>query len=283
MGIYKDMDLTYDLKMLHPTLETRLGKAYEYGEYARLDSAQKAAWDTHYQPIIDQFIEADLQGRELAEWKYQRYMRDYAKTVQSLDENVGRLLDYLEECGMLENTVIFYTSDQGFYMGEHGWFDKRFMYEESFSTPLVMHLPERFKRRGTIDQLVQNIDFAPTMLDIAGIEIPSDMQGVSLLPLLKRDRAPRDWRKSLYYHYHEFPGEHAVRRHYGVKTERYKLIHFYGEDIDEWELFDLESDPLEMNNLYGEPGNELLVNDLKAELKRLQILYEDPVLKEYPL
>jgi arylsulfatase A-like enzyme len=121
------------------------------------------------------------------------------------------------------------------------------------------------------------------MLDIAGIEIPSDMQGVSLLPLLKRDRAPRDWRKSLYYHYHEFPGEHAVRRHYGVKTERYKLIHFYGEDIDEWELFDLESDPLEMNNLYGEPGNELLVNDLKAELKRLQILYEDPVLKEYPL
>ena len=147
MGIYKDMDLTYDLKMLHPTLETRLGKAYEYGEYARLDSAQKAAWDTHYQPIIDQFIEADLQGRELAEWKYQRYMRDYAKTVQSLDENVGRLLDYLEENGMLENTVIFYTSDQGFYMGEHGWFDKRFMYEESFSTPLVMHLPKRFKKR----------------------------------------------------------------------------------------------------------------------------------------
>ncbi len=284
MSISKDMDLTYDLKMLHPTLETRLGKAYyKHGEYARLDSAQRVAWDTHYQPIIDQFVKADLQGRDLAEWKYQRYMRDYAKTVKSLDENVGRLLDYLEESGMLDNTVIFYTSDQGFYMGEHGWFDKRFMYEESFSTPLVMRLPERFEKRGAIDELVQNIDFAPTMLDIAGIEIPSDIQGVSLLSLLKDDRTPRNWRKSLYYHYHEFPGEHAVRRHYGVKTEQYKLIHFYGDDIDEWELFDLESDPLEMNNMYGQPGNESLVNELKAELKRLQILYEDPILEKYPL
>lgn len=283
MGIYKDMDVTYDLKMLHPALETRLGNAYEHGEYARLDSAQKAAWDAHYQPIIDRFIEADLQGGELADWKYQRYMRDYAKTVQSLDENVGRLLDYLEENGLLENTVVIYTSDQGFYMGEHGWFDKRFMYEESFSTPLVMRLPEHFKKRGAIDQLMQNIDFAPTMLDMAGIDIPSDMQGVSLLPLLEDNRAPRDWRKSLYYHYYEFPGEHAVRRHYGVKTERYKLIHFYGEDIDEWELFDLETDPLEMNNRYGEPDNEALVNELKAELKRLQIMYQDPILKKYPL
>ena len=130
---------------------------------------------------------------------------------------------------------------------------------------------------------MQNIDFAPTMLDMAGIEIPLDMQGVSLLPLLKSDRAPRDWRKSLYYHYYEFPGVHAVRPHYGVKMGRYKLIHFYGEEIDEWELFDLESDPLEMNNIYGEPGNEALVKELKAELKRLQIMYEDPILEKYPL
>ncbi len=282
MSIDKDMDLTNDLKILHPDVQTRLAKAYELGEYARLDSAQKAAWDKHYQPIIDEFVAADLQGKELAEWKYQRYMRDYAKTIQSLDENIGRLLDYLEENNMLENTVIIYTSDQGFYMGEHGWFDKRFMYEESFSTPLVMHLPSRFKKQGEIKELVQNIDFAPTMLALAGVEIPSDMQGVSLQPLLENDKAPADWRKSLYYHYYEYPGEHEVRRHYGVRTERHKLIHFY-DDIDEWELFDLQTDPMEMDNLYGKPGHESITNELKAELKRLQIQYEDPILEKYPL
>lgn len=282
MSIEKDMDLTYDLKILHPDVQTWLAKAYERGEYARLDSLQKAAWDKHYQPIIDEFVAVGLQGKELAEWKYQRYMRDYAKAIQSLDENIGRLLDYLEENNMVENTVIIYTSDQGFYMGEHGWFDKRFMYEESFSTPLVMRLPSRFKKQGEIKELVQNIDFAPTMLALASVEIPSDIQGVSLLPLLENDKAPTGWRKSLYYHYYEYPGEHGVRRHYGIRTERYKLIHFY-DDIDEWELFDLQTDPREMDNLYGKPGNESIVNELKAELKRLQIQYEDPVLEKYPL
>lgn len=277
-----DMDIVNDLKMLHPDVNTRLSKAYENGEYARLNPAQKAAWDKHYQPIIDKFYQDDLEGKELALWKYQRYMTDYAKTVKSLDENVGRVLDYLEKNNMLENTVIFYTSDQGFYMGEHGWFDKRFMYEESFSTPLLMRFPSKYKRKGQIEELVQNIDFAPTMLDIAGVEPPADIQGISLLPLLSDEKSPAEWRKSLYYHYYEFPGEHAVKRHYGVRTDRYKLIHFY-HDIDSWELYDLQNDIQEMNNLYGNPAYESIVAELKAELKHLQEEYDDPIREQFPL
>jgi arylsulfatase A-like enzyme len=276
------MVIVNDLKMLRPGVETRLSNSYINGEYNRLNPEQKAAWDAHYQPIIDDFYEAGLTGKELAEWKYQRYMRDYSKTIQSLDENVGRVLDYLEENKMMENTVIINTSDQGFYMGEHGWFDKRFMYEESFSTPLVMHLPSRFKKQGVIDALVQNIDFAPTMLEIAEIDIPSDIQGVSLIPLLENSEAPVEWRKSLYYHYYEFPGEHAVKKHYGVKTERYKLIHFY-DDIDEWELYDLYTDPSEMNNLYGEPNHAEITAELMEELRKLQEQYEDPIREKYPI
>ena len=202
-------------------------------------------------------------------------MRDYLKVVKSLDDNVGKLLDELEKEGLLENTLVVYASDQGFYMGEHGWFDKRFMYEESMRTPLIMRLPEGFNRRGDIPQLVQNIDYAPTFLDLAGLPIPDDMQGVSLLPLLRGEN-PADWRKSLYYHYYEYPAEHAVRRHYGVRTERYKLIHFY-QDIDSWELFDLQEDPMEMHNLYGRPGTEDLTRELKTELGRLQLQYDDPI------
>ncbi len=202
-------------------------------------------------------------------------MRDYAKVVKSLDDNVGRLLEELEKEGLLENTLVVYASDQGFYMGEHGWFDKRFMYEESMRTPLIMRLPEGFDRRGDIAQLVQNIDYTPTFLDLAGLPIPEDIQGVSLLPLLKGEN-PSDWRKSLYYHYYEYPAEHAVRRHYGVRTERYKLMHFY-QDIDAWELYDLQEDPTEMHNLYGQPGTEELTKELKAELESLQVQYDDPV------
>ena len=176
---------------------------------------------------------------------------------------------------MLDNTLVVYTSDQGFYMGEHGWFDKRFMYEESMRTPLVMRLPKDFQTRGDIPQLVQNIDYAPTFLDLAGAPIPDDIQGVSLLPLLRGEK-PADWRKSLYYHFYEYPAEHMVKRHYGVRTERYKLIHFYN-DIDEWELYDLQEDPTEMHNLYGQPGYEQVTEDLRAELKKLQAQYQDPI------
>ena len=279
MSIDKDMTLTYDLKMLDDEVDDHYRSLYirendTAGTYGRMNEAQKAAWNRHYQPIIDKFKKDKLTGKALAEWKYQRYISDYLKTVKSLDDHVGRLLDELEKEGLLDNTLIIYASDQGFYMGEHGWFDKRFMYEESMRTPLVMRLPAGYECRGEIGQMVQNIDYAPTFLEMAGLPVPADMQGVSLLPLLKGE-TPENWRKSLYYHYYEYPAEHSVKRHYGVRTERYKLIRFYN-DIDEWELFDLKEDPHEMNNLYGKPGTEKITEEMKTELKRLQEYYDDP-------
>lgn len=280
MSIFKDMDLVYDLKMAdkEDEIHTQTGlEGHGRSMYGRLNPDQKRAWDAYYDPIIADFKARKPTGRDLAEWKYQRYMHDYVSVIHSIDRNVGRVLDYLERSGLLENTLVVYTSDQGFYMGEHGWFDKRFMYEESFRTPLLMRLPGG--KRGDIGQMVQNIDYAPTILDLAGAEIPDDIQGVSLLPLLRGEK-PKEWRKSLYYHYYEFPAEHAVKRHYGVRTERHKLIHYYN-DIDEWELFDLEKDPAEMRNLYGKPGYEKVTSQLREELKRLQLQYDDPI--EYKL
>ena len=281
MSIFKDMDLLYDLKMYRPDKESfpnkGLKQLYE-GMYGRLDPDQKAAWDRFYDPIIEDFYQQNLSGKELAEWKFQRYMRDYLKTLKSLDDNVGRVLDYLDKSGLSENTLVVYTSDQGFYMGEHGWFDKRFMYEESFHTPLLMRLPGGAK--GTIDEMVQNIDYTPTFLELAGAEIPEDIQGVSLLPLLKGEH-PKDWRKSLYYHYYEYPAEHMVKKHYGVRNERYKLIHFYN-DIDVWELYDLQEDPTEMHNLYGQSGYEEVTKEMMQELLKLQEQYDDPIRFDYP-
>ena len=274
MSIAKDMDLIYDNKMNRPDKVTPLKERYE-SYVGRLNPEDRKVYDAFYEPIIEDFYKRNLQGKELAEWKYQRYMRDYSKVVKSLDDNVGRVLDYLEEKGLLDNTLVVYTSDQGFWMGEHGWFDKRFMYEESFHTPLIMHLPKDFKAKGEISQMVQNIDYAPTFLELAGAPIPDDIQGVSLVPLLKGEK-PADWRTSLYYHFYEFPAEHMVKRHYGVRTERYKLIHFYN-DIDEWELYDLQEDPSEMHNLYGKPGYENITADLRKELLRLQTQYQDPI------
>ena len=274
MSVVKDMDMIYDLKMLRSDKNSRLKSLYEKF-LGRMDEGQRAAWDKFYAPIIEDFYKQNLQGKELANWKFQRYMRDYMKTVKSLDDNVGRVLDYLKEKGLLDNTLVVYTSDQGFYMGEHGWFDKRFMYEESMRTPLIMRLPKGFDRRGDITEMVQNIDYAPTFLELAGVEIPSDIQGVSLVPLLK-GKQPENWRKALYYHFYEYPAEHMVKRHYGVRTERYKLIHFYN-DINWWELYDMKTDPSEMHNLYGQPEYESVVNELKEELQKLQEQYNDPV------
>lgn len=273
MSIDKDMDLIYDLKMLREDKDSRLKNTY-LGILNCMTPEERQQWDNFYNPIIEDFYKKDLKGKELAEWKFQRYMKDYAKTLKSLDDNVGRVLDYLEEHGLTENTIIIYTSDQGFYMGEHGWFDKRFMYEESMHTPLIMKLPKDFNRKGEIKEMVQNIDYAPTFLDLAGVEIPSDIQGVSLLPLLKSDDSPKSWRKALYYHYYEFPAEHMVKRHYGIRTEKYKLIHFYN-DIDKWELYDLEKDPKEMNNLYDNPEMNETVKELKKQLIELQKQYND--------
>ena len=203
------------------------------------------------------------------------------KVLKSLDDNVGRVLDYLEEHDLLDNTLVVYTSDQGFYMGEHGWFDKRFMYNESYHTPLVMRLPKGYERRGDVDEMVQNIDYAPTFMQLAGVEVPSDIQGESLVPLLRGEK-PEKWRDQLYYHYHEYPAEHAVKRHYGVSTDRYKLIHFYN-DIDEWELYDLQEDPSEMNNIYGKPGTETITAEMMERLRRAQEQYDDPIRHQFPI
>ncbi len=273
MSIAADMDLTYDLKMLHDDLPATPLKGTYLGIRGTMTEDERQAWDAFYGPIIDDFLSSEPEGKELAEWKYQRYMRDYAKTLKSLDDNVGRVLDYLEQEGLMDNTLVIYTSDQGFYMGEHGWFDKRFMYEESMHMPLVMHLPKDFKRSGRVDEMVQNIDFAPTFLELAGVTVPDDIQGRSMLPLLRGDSVA-DWRGSLYYHYYEYPAEHMVKRHYGVRTERYKLIHFY-DDIDTWELYDLQADPHEMHNAYADPAMRPVIEQLRNELVKLQTQYAD--------
>ena len=280
MSILKDMDLIYDVHLYLPGKKSPLLGTY-LSMLSRMTTEEQVAWNGFYAPLALDFYSRNLKGKELAEYKYQRYMRDYAKVVKSLDDNVGRVLDYLQSKGLLKNTLVVYTSDQGFYMGEHGWFDKRFMYEESLNTPLVMLLPEGLNARGTIHEMVQNIDYAPTFLDLAGVPIPEDIQGISLLPLLK-GKHPRNWRKSIYYHFYEYPAEHAVKRHYGVRNSRYKLIHFYN-DIDEWELYDLENDPHELNNLYGKPGTEKITQQMRKELIKLQEQYDDPIRLEYPL
>lgn len=278
MSIAKDMDLVYDLKLADKenTIHSRLEEAGR-NMNNHMTPEQRAAWDKHYDPIIKEFKKANLSGKALAEWKYRQYLRDYLRVIHSVDRNVGRVLEYLEKAGLLENTMVVYTSDQGFYMGEHGWFDKRFMYEESFRTPLLVRLPGG--KKGDINQMVQNIDYGPTILDLAGVEIPTDMHGVSFLPLLRGEEV-HDWRNSLYYHYYEYPAEHAVKRHYGIRTDRYKLIHFYN-DIDCWELYDLQNDPTEMNNLYGQPGTKELAQGLKKRLIDLQIQYADTNAMQY--
>lgn len=283
MNIFEDMDLVYDLKMADKGNEIHTDmdglEAIGRDMYSRVDAPgrmtaeQKKAWDRYFDPIIADFKEQKFTDEQLAVWKYQRYMRDYMSVINSVDRNIGRVLDYLEQQGLLDNTIVVYTSDQGFYMGEHGWFDKRFMYQESYRTPLVVRFPGGKHR--VINQMVQNIDHAATFLELAGVNIPEDIQGDSYLSLLEGEN-PKDWRKSLYYHFYEYPAEHSVARHYGVSTNRYKLIHFY-YNMDEWELYDLEKDPMEMNNLYGKRGYEKVTKNMKKELVKLQKQYDDPI------
>jgi arylsulfatase A-like enzyme len=239
----------------------------------KLTPEQKQAWDAAYGPKNKAFKEANLQGRDLIRWKYQRYMKDYLRCIASVDDNVGRLLDYLDETGLAENTVVVYTSDQGFYLGDHGWFDKRFMYEESLRMPLLVRYPKEIRSGSLNHDIVLNLDFAETFLDYAGAAVPDDMQGRSLRRVLA-GKTPDDWRRSMYYHYYEYPAVHSVKRHYGVRTRRYKLIHFY-HDIDEWELYDLQKDPDELQSVYSDPAYADTVRELKAELKRLRAKYMD--------
>ena len=273
MGIYKDMDVVYDLKMLDKENEIKTPyRKWFQGQYNRMTAEQKAAWDAYYDPIINKFKADNLEGKELALWKFNRYMQDYLRTIQSVDDGVGEILDYLKENGLTENTIVVYTSDQGFYLGEHGWFDKRFMYEESFRTPLLIKYPKEIKAGTVINEMVQNLDFAPTFLDYAGVEISKDIQGESFRKLVKNEVS--EWRDAIYYTYYEFPGEHHVKRHYGVRTDRYKLIHFY-YDIDVWELYDLETDPSEMNNLYGNPEYKKIQENMHQRLIEIRRKYGD--------
>jgi arylsulfatase A-like enzyme len=242
--------------------------------YNSLTDEQKKAWDAAYEPKNKAFLEANLSGVELAKWKYQRYIKDYLRCVASLDENIGRVLDYLDQQGLSENTVVFYTSDQGFYLGEHGWYDKRFMYEESLGMPLLIRYPKEISAGRKSGEMVLNLDFCPTILDYAGVEIPAEVQGESLRPLL-RDETPKQWRQAIYYHYYEYPyGWHDVKKHYGIRTRKYKLIHFY-DDIDAKELYNLEKDPHELNNIYGNEQFARIQKRLEGELAELRKYYKE--------
>ncbi|MDA1051659.1 MAG: sulfatase [Planctomycetota bacterium] len=237
-----------------------------------LTPEQRKVWDEAYGPQNEAFEKAELTGQDLIRWKYQRYAKDYLRCVDSVDENVGRVMDYLDETGLADNTVVIYSSDQGWYLGEHGWFDKRWMYEESFRTPLMVRWPGKVKPGTVSDAMVMNLDFPELFLDIAGAAIPGDMQGRSFEQVLLGE-TPADWRTSVYYHYYEFPGGHSVAKHYGVRTERHKLIHYY--ETKEWELFDLEKDPHELMSVYDDPAYAAVRKQLEVELQRLRDQYKD--------
>jgi arylsulfatase A-like enzyme len=241
-----------------------------------LTPEQLEAWNAAYEPKNEAFRNAKLSGKELVRWKYQRYVKDYLRCVASVDDNIGRVLDYLDESGLADNTIVVYSSDQGFYLGDHGWFDKRWMYEESLRTPLIVKWPGVTPKGSVNDLIVSPLDFAETFIDVAGGSIPADMQGMSMVPLLKGE-APSDWRKTFYYHYYEFPGWHDVRRHYGVTDGRFKLIHYYEKNVNEWELFDLASDPNELKSQYGQPTVAAEQARLLAELGRLRTMYDVPL------
>lgn len=307
MSVTKDMRWEQDFKVPE-MLDTANADSWDsylslMNEVNRMNHEQRIAWGKYYFPRNRRLLEARLTGKELDEWKYQNYIRDYMSVIKSVDESVGRVLDYLDSHGLTDNTIIVYTSDQGFYMGEHGWFDKRFMYEESLRTPLLIAYPGHIQPGTVCNKLVQNIDYAPTFLDLAGISKPKELPGRSLTPLFKAGDKVKVWRSSIYYHYYDYPTYHMVRKHDGVRTDRYKLIHFYGEGgldavkenkyqrqpgtrehgcmtyltslgyfepkdsaVNYNELYDLQADPHELNNLYGKPGYEKITKQLQKQL-----------------
>ena len=278
MTIEKDMILSEDNKVWQLLDPGRKNNEFNK-EFKRMTPDVQKQFIDAYKAENEAFLAENPQGEDLVRWKYQRYMRDYTRCVKSLDDEVGRLLDYLEANGLMENTMIVYCSDQGFYMGEHRWFDKRFMYEESFRTPLIIYCPGMIKPGSVCDELVQNIDFAPTYLAAAGQEIPEEMSGTPLQPLFPDGKAPKGWRQYLYYHYWDYPAIHNVRRHDGVTDKRYKLIHFKDGGggtgrtdgpIDAWEFYDLKKDPSEINNVYSSGKYAKKVARLKAQLSKFR-------------
>jgi uncharacterized sulfatase len=280
MSIWKDMYMGYDLKLTKEANSSEIIDDLGLWAFKRMNTEQRRAWDSAYQTKNKDFYQKMPKDKDLGRWKYRRYMEDYLGTIESVDESVGAILDYLDKNGLDENTIVVYTSDQGFFLGEHGWFDKRFMYEESLKIPLLIRYPKEISNGGVSDKMVLNLDFAPTFLDYAGIEIPEDMQGKSMRKILKGRKAKR-WRDAVYYHYYEYPrGGHDVKRHYGIRTPDFKLIHYY-YDIDEWELFDLKNDPHEMNNLYNNPAYQKEVVRLKEKLTELREKYKDNNEKDF--
>lgn len=263
---WRDQDLN-----LAKTFNERLAKLVTPPS---LDPEQRAVWDAYFGPRNEAFRKAAPTGRDLVRWRYQIYMHDYLGTVKGMDDNIGRLLDALEAEGLAENTLVIYASDQGFFLGEHGWYDKRWVLEESLRTPFVLRWPGKVKPGSTNGDMVSVLDFAQTMLEAAGVPAPADMQGRSLAPLLRGER-PADWRTSFYYHFYEFPTPNRVRPHEAVVTQRYKLAHYYA-DVDDWELYDLERNPQETRNFISDPAYGQVVEDLRAELGRLRAYYRVP-------
>lgn len=267
MTISKTMRIEEDLKLYMDK-----SKMKNTG-LARMDSLQMAAWNAVYDPIIRQFYSSELTGNELIRYKYQRYLQDYLACIAAVDKSVGEVLDFLKENGLDKNTVVIYTSDQGFYLGEHGWFDKRWMFEESYRTPLLIKWPGVITQGRINGDMVSNIDLPETFLEMAGVEVPADMQGRSMVPILK-GKTPANWRKEHYYHYYEYPGSHMVKRHYGMSNERYKLMHYY-YDIDEWELYDRKTDPQELKNVYTDPAYSSVRKKLHKRLENLMKKFLD--------
>ena len=273
MEVANDMHPAYDLKLAFEIpMEEREGLAGGWHQiYNRLRPDEKLMWQNAYSPSIEAFRKNPPTGKDLDVWQYQRYMRDYLRCVQSVDDNVGRLMDYLRMKGLDSNTIVVYTSDQGFFLGEHGWYDKRFMYEESFRTPLIVRWPGVTKGRGETRSMVQNLDMAQTLLEMAGLPSPRDMQGKSMVPVLN-GALKGDLHEALYYHFYE-NGEHNVAKHLGIRTDRHKLVFFY--ELGEWELYDLVTDPSEMRNLYGQPQYRKLADELGSRLLKLTEGYDD--------
>lgn len=275
MSIEKTLDNEWDLKLstrdeILSNPKNRLHRVYKL-----MPPEIQHKWDSMYAKRIEEYRRGNMSGKELVRWKYQQYMRDYLATALAVDENIGRLLEYLEKTGELDNTIIVYTSDQGFFLGEHGWFDKRFMYEESHRTPFVVRYPKLIKKGSTTNALCMNVDFAPTFLDLAGVQMPNDIQGTSLKPIFSASgKIPKTWRKAVYYHYYEYPAEHSVKRHYGIRTKDFKLIHFYN-DINEWEMYDLRKEQKERKNVFNDPKYDVQKKQMMTLLQEIQKKYKD--------
>ena len=278
LEIDRHMDINYDLFLdltadYEGTPSQKRQDRSAWRNMKKMTKDQLSSWRAFYGPRDKAFHEAKLSGKELVRWKFQRYAKNYLRCVRGVDDSVGKIQDTLKDLQLDDNTVVIYSSDQGFYIGDHGWYDKRWMYEESLMMPLIVKWPGVTKPDSRSDQMVQNLDYAQTFLEMAGAEIPANMQGRSLVPILKNGKAG-NWRKSIYYHYYEYPSVHMVPRHYGIRTERYKLMHFY-QFGNEWEMYDLKEDPDELTNIYGRADKKSLQIDLEQQLKAIRKFYDD--------